>query len=182
LTEPVVFGCDYCRDDQNRFYGHITQLGSNEERRTLLLRCPQCGSLYENSARGEDQTKRLTTAQAAALFPEVELGKELKSGDLWLEVKRLWNEKMDAPFPDCRGEEIDGVDLVMLDSDLAGCVMHFLGERYGTDEFQKRILERVFADLTRIVPKMTGEVAEYFSRELLLAAATLGSLADGARP
>jgi hypothetical protein len=65
----IDFGCDYCRDNQNRFFGHVTQIDSDEERRMLLLRCPRCGALYENSARGPDLTRRLTEAQAAKLFP-----------------------------------------------------------------------------------------------------------------
>ena len=65
----IDFGCDYCRDDQNRFYGHVTQIGSDEGRRMLLLRCPRCGALYENSARGPDLTRRLTETEAERLFP-----------------------------------------------------------------------------------------------------------------
>jgi hypothetical protein len=65
----IDFGCDYCREDQNSFYGHVTQIGSDERRRMLLLRCPRCGALYENSARGPDLTRRLTEAEAERLFP-----------------------------------------------------------------------------------------------------------------
>jgi hypothetical protein len=67
--EAVDFGCDYCRDDQNRWYGHVTQIGSSEERRTILLRCPRCHALYENVPRGLDRTRRLTEAEAERLFP-----------------------------------------------------------------------------------------------------------------
>jgi hypothetical protein len=70
---PVKFGCDYCRDDQNRWYGHVTQIGSSEERRTILLRCPRCETLYENSPAGEDQTRRLSEEEAGALFPDFSL-------------------------------------------------------------------------------------------------------------
>ena len=66
---PVDFGCDYCADDQNRWFGHVTQIGSDEERGLILLRCPRCGAFYENTAGGDDQTRRLTTAEAAQLYP-----------------------------------------------------------------------------------------------------------------
>ena len=66
----VEFGCDYCEDDQNRWYGHVTQIASDEARKMLLLRCPRCGTLYENTPAGEDQTRRLTEDEAAAMFPE----------------------------------------------------------------------------------------------------------------
>jgi hypothetical protein len=65
----IDFGCDYCQDDQNRLYGHVPQIASDEQRRMLLLRCPRCGSLYENSARGPDRTRRLSEAEAERLFP-----------------------------------------------------------------------------------------------------------------
>ena len=66
----VDFGCAYCRDDQNRLFGHVRQIASNEERGTILLQCLRCDALYENTPRGPDNTKRLTEAEAQALFPD----------------------------------------------------------------------------------------------------------------
>jgi hypothetical protein len=94
----------------------------------------------------------------------------------WAEVRRLWEEHRAAPFPDCRGEEIDGVDLVLVDADLAGCVVHFLGVKFRDDDFQLGILRQIASELDRIVPKMSGEIARYFKREALLAHATLRAL------
>jgi hypothetical protein len=62
------FGCDYCRADANRLYGHLTQVASNDDRQMILLHCPQCGALYENTARGSDCTRRLTAAEANRLY------------------------------------------------------------------------------------------------------------------
>jgi hypothetical protein len=67
----VDFGCEYCADDQNRLYGHVTQIGSSEERSMILLRCPRCGALYENTPGGKDRTRRLTVAEAEQLYPGV---------------------------------------------------------------------------------------------------------------
>lgn len=64
------FGCDYCRDDQNRLYGHVTQIASSETTRMILIRCPRCSALYENSPAGPDRTRRLTEAEALVLFPD----------------------------------------------------------------------------------------------------------------
>ena len=64
----ATFGCDFCRDDQNRLYGHVTQVASNESRRKFLLRCRRCGAMYENSPIGDDETTRLTEEQARTLF------------------------------------------------------------------------------------------------------------------
>jgi hypothetical protein len=66
----VDFGCDFCRDEQNRLYGHVTQIGSNEARQRILLRCPRCGALYENVPRGRDETLRLTSEEARELYPD----------------------------------------------------------------------------------------------------------------
>jgi DinB family protein len=66
------FGCGYCRDSQNRFYGHVTQISSNEERGMILLRCARCDALYENTLRGPDRTRRLSDEEAARLFPDYE--------------------------------------------------------------------------------------------------------------
>ena len=66
----VDYGCEYCADDQNRWFGHVEQVASSEERRMILIRCPRCGALYENTPAGEDQTRRLTEDEAEALFPD----------------------------------------------------------------------------------------------------------------
>lgn len=34
-------------------YGHVEQVASSEARGTVLLRCPQCGWLYEDNQRSE---------------------------------------------------------------------------------------------------------------------------------
>ena len=66
----VEFGCQYCRNDFNRFFGHLHQIGSNDVRRMILLRCPRCGALYENTPAGEDETRRRTEDEARSLYPE----------------------------------------------------------------------------------------------------------------
>ncbi len=67
-----------------------------------------------------------------------------------------------APFPEFRGEQIDGVDLVLADADLHGCVLHFLGKPFGEDERQLGILPQVVADLDRIVPLLPFGWSGYF--------------------
>jgi hypothetical protein len=64
----TTFGCDYCHDDHNRLYGHVTQIASNEALRLILLECPRCGALYENAPKGDDATRRLTYEEAQDRF------------------------------------------------------------------------------------------------------------------
>jgi len=37
----------------------------------ILLRCPKCGTLYENTPKGDDATRRLSETEAAELYPEL---------------------------------------------------------------------------------------------------------------
>jgi hypothetical protein len=67
--QPVDFGCDFCADDQNRWFGHLPQVATNEETGLILIRCPRCGWLYEDAAGGDDQTQHLTAAEARERFP-----------------------------------------------------------------------------------------------------------------
>jgi hypothetical protein len=62
------FGCDYCKWDDNRLYGHVTQIGSNELQHLIVLRCPKCGAFYSNTVDGDDQTQRLTEGEALELL------------------------------------------------------------------------------------------------------------------
>jgi hypothetical protein len=62
--QHVDFGCEFCADDQNRLYGRLDQIGSDETTQTILLSCPCCGTLYENGPAGDDKTQRLTPGEA----------------------------------------------------------------------------------------------------------------------
>jgi hypothetical protein len=66
----VDFGCDFCRDDHDRLLGSVTRIASNDERQRVLLRCPLCGALYENSPHGTDQTTRVSSEEARRLYPD----------------------------------------------------------------------------------------------------------------
>ena len=65
----VVFACDYCANYQNRNFGHVTQIGADQSRRMILIKCPMCGTLYENSVEGDDVTRRLDEAEARIIYP-----------------------------------------------------------------------------------------------------------------
>ncbi len=90
-------------------------------------------------------------------------------------VRQLWTRHENTPFPDCRGSVIDGVDLLILDADLTGCVQHFvIGPPQGGDDLQLLILREVTEALTRVIPLLVpGPTAHYFTLNQQLAAATL---------
>ncbi|HET9658605.1 MAG TPA: hypothetical protein VFP72_24870 [Kineosporiaceae bacterium] len=60
-----------------------------------------------------------------------------------------------------------------MDLDLHGCVVHFLGEPYGEDEWQLQILRKVAAGLDRIVPHLPPVLSDYFVSAQGLARALL---------
>jgi hypothetical protein len=62
-------GCEFCADETNLLYGHVPQVGSSEGRRTVLLRCPRCGSWYEQDP-DSGSTIRRDEQHARAYFPD----------------------------------------------------------------------------------------------------------------
>jgi hypothetical protein len=82
---------------------------------------------------------------------------------------------MSAPFPErLAGEEIAGVDMVMLDADVAGCVTSWLGNKRSLDDQRSAVLAECLNDLDRVVPLLdVPSEREYFERLRLLAASAL---------
>jgi len=75
--------------------------------------------------------------------------------ELEKQVRQLWEQHRRTPFPDCRGVVVDGVDLVVVNADLDGCLRHFLvGPRSGGDDLQLLILREVAEALVRVVPRL----------------------------
>jgi hypothetical protein len=60
-------GCDFCGDDQNLPFGHVSQVASNEAR-GVLLRCPKCGCLYLDARDGLTDPYAIEPADAATWF------------------------------------------------------------------------------------------------------------------
>ena len=91
------------------------------------------------------------------------------------EVQQLWSEHRGAPFPSrLRGEEIAGVDMVMLDADVAGCVSVWLSSNGRLDEWRKTVLLQCLDELDRIVPLLQdADEREYYERVRQLARAAL---------
>jgi hypothetical protein len=90
------------------------------------------------------------------------------------EARRLWDEHKSAPFPDrLRGMELEGVEMVMLDADIAGCIGTWLGRERQLnegppraarplDERRRSVLQECLVDLDRVLPLLLdGERAYY---------------------
>lgn len=92
-------------------------------------------------------------------------------------IEQLWSEHKSAAFPQyCRGKEIHGVDLVMLDADVAGCVDTFLS-RGNLNLFQTAVLGLCCRNLTSSIPLLSEEAKCYYRRLELLAELVLKAVA-----
>ncbi|WP_033443263.1 hypothetical protein [Saccharothrix sp. NRRL B-16314] len=77
----------------------------------------------------------------------------------------LWEEHLRTPFPPhLRGRDIDGEDMVVLDSDIAGCVTSALSQHL--DERRDRILVRCLGAVEKVLPLIGDDerASEYFER------------------
>lgn len=61
-------GCDYCASHDNIYFEHVERVASNESTGSLLLRCPQCGWLYETDPAGAHAPRHLNEEQASTRF------------------------------------------------------------------------------------------------------------------
>lgn len=96
------------------------------------------------------------------------------------EVAALWNEHTRAEFPaGLLGRDVNGVDVVMLDADVAGHVATWGGggAQKQTDR-EAKPLSRL-QDLDLVLPAMTSAEASYFRR---LGAMSTALLAHGVSP
>jgi hypothetical protein len=80
------------------------------------------------------------------------------------EIVKLYNEHLTTSFPDRRGEEILGIDLVLIDSDTAGLITKFISYRGQLSTDDIRILNHCHSDLTRVVKELSGADSQYFAR------------------
>ena len=82
-------------------------------------------------------------------------------------IEQLWKEHMSTAFPQgCRGKDVNGVDLVMLDADVAGCVVTFLS-RGNLNLFQTAIIGLCYRNLTYSIPMLSEDGKAYCRLELL---------------
>lgn len=69
----------------------------------------------------------------------------------------LWAEHRSALFPGrLRGLDVAGVDMVMLDGDIAGCISSLLSTD-SLDQRRRAILKRSIRDLQSVLPLLTVE-------------------------
>ena len=81
------------------------------------------------------------------------------------EIQELWRQHQAAPSPEgISGDEIEGWDLVCLDSFAAGCISTFVGSSGRLDSDQIECLIGCRESMSNVLPKLTGEAQTYYYR------------------
>jgi hypothetical protein len=94
-------------------------------------------------------------------------------------IDDLWQEHKTGPFPAaCRGRDIEGVDFVVLDSNIAGCVSTFLERGRVLDLWRTATLGVCYRNVTYVLPRMPAEGREHFSRLEQLARLVLDAIRE----
>ncbi|MFC6021402.1 hypothetical protein ACFP2T_35185 [Plantactinospora solaniradicis] len=89
------------------------------------------------------------------------------TGDRIKAVAKLWAAHMEAAFPaGLRGVDIAGIEMVMFDSDAAGCLSTWLNNGGKFDDWRWDVLAECEQDLTRVIPQLAGYEASYYQRLL----------------
>ena len=79
-------------------------------------------------------------------------------------IEELWKGHVATPFPKgFRAKDVDGIDFVMLDADIAGCVDTFL-RRGNLNLFQTARLGLCYRHCSYVTPILNEEGAAYFWR------------------
>ncbi|WP_377268669.1 hypothetical protein [Peterkaempfera sp. SMS 1(5)a] len=151
--------------------GLITQDLAAELDRSRLLRDKLTQSAVTSAAlgplRAAEMTRAVFSAVSLLLSPPSAaeaIATEMSGAQPGDRLARLWEERRRALFPaSFRGVDIEGVDLVLLDADVAGLIQRELNR--GLDSDGIAILWACIADLDKIVPLANEEYcASYFTR------------------
>lgn len=80
-------------------------------------------------------------------------------------ILELWNIHQESKFPrGYGGKSINGIDLILLDSDIAGCVLTFIQNDGKLDVWRTAILGLCYRDSNIVIQHLSGEAKEYYSR------------------
>jgi hypothetical protein len=80
-------------------------------------------------------------------------------------ILEIWEIHRTSKFPSgYGGEVIDGIDLVLLETYVAGCVFTFIQNGGRLDIWRTAILGRCYRDLSVLINHLSGEAKKYFSR------------------
>ncbi len=80
------------------------------------------------------------------------------------DIKKKYQVFRNEPFPEgIAGEEIHGIDLVMLDAETAGIIDKFIGYKYKLTRTDFDQLKRLSVELKTVTKELDGQSRTYFS-------------------
>jgi hypothetical protein len=95
------------------------------------------------------------------------------------EIRELWRVHQAAAFPEgIAGNEVEGEDLISLDSFTAGCISAFLGCSGSLDPLRRECLVRCRDGSGRVLPQLDGDAKAYYSRLHRMAQLALRALGE----
>jgi len=93
------------------------------------------------------------------------------------ELGEQWNRFQKMAFPDnLAGKEIEGEDLVSLDTYAAGCIVTYVGNKGSLDHERRNILKLCIKGLKKVIPKISNEGKVYFQELLSISLSVEGKL------
>jgi len=97
-------------------------------------------------------------------------------------IEELWEQHLQAGFrAECRARDVDGIDVVMLDADIAGCVDTFLSRKRPLDPWRIAILGARYRDARYVLAHLEPQARQYFERLERLAGAVLHEVITATR-
>ena len=97
-------------------------------------------------------------------------------------IEQLWQEHYATEFPKgYGGEEIKDIDLTLLDSEAAGCILTFLQNGRKLDLCRTAILGLCYRDLAIVLQELDGKARDYFQRLETLSRFVLEAIKDKAK-
>ncbi len=94
-------------------------------------------------------------------------------------IRIAWDQHLETGFPPgAQGVVVDGVDLVRLNADIAGCVDAFV-ETETLDSSQLEILRASVAEANRILPQISADAKAYFHYLEVIARAVARYVSEG---
>ena len=96
------------------------------------------------------------------------------------EIERLWAEHLAIDFPPLRGNEVAGVDLVLLDADISEYITAFLDNGARLAPARRNALAGLARQARDVAQSLTGPAREYFARLARVADLVLRSPNAGA--
>jgi hypothetical protein len=94
-------------------------------------------------------------------------------------LRKEWESFTLTPFPSAaRGQVVDGVDLVLIHSEVARCIRTYYDGGLSFESEAFSVLEDDVQDLIKVVPLLVGDAAAYFGRLLDIGGAVLGEVPE----